>query len=220
MKTYSILLFLICSFSAYADYSLSLLDESGIKIWEKEIFSGETDYKLVLLEDKKSLKAVSHNSASGLVLRKKIDLLETPYINWSWRIARKLPALDERTKSGDDYAARIYVVMEAGWLGLKTKALNYVWSSSQETGQVWNNAYVGSSVKMLSIQGKHSLTNQWYDEKRNVFADMIQYFGDKGSHAANLKAYQYIDVIAIMTDTDNSEAIAESYYGEIRFSAE
>jgi hypothetical protein len=220
MKRYALLLLLLCSFFTHADFSLSLIDEDGIKQWEKEIFSGETDYELVLLEDKKTLKAVSDSSASGLVLRKKIDLLKTPYINWSWRIARKLPKLDEHTKSGDDYAARIYVVMEAGWLGLKTKALNYVWSSSQDAGQVWNNAYVGSSVKMVSVQGRHSSTNQWYDEKRNVFADMIKYFGDKGSHTANLNAYQYIDVISIMTDTDNSETTAESYYGEIRFSSE
>lgn len=220
MKKYSLLLILLCSFSAHADFNLSLLDKDGIKQWEKEIFSGETKYELVLLEDKKALRALSDSSASGLVLRKKIDLLKTPYINWRWRVAKKLPILDERTKSGDDYAARIYVVMEAGWLGLKTKALNYVWSGSQASGEVWNNAYVGSSVKMLSIRGKHSSTGQWYDEKRNVFQDMVKYFGDKGSHAANLKAYQYIDVVAIMTDTDNSHALAESYYGDIWFSTD
>jgi hypothetical protein len=38
-------------------------------------------------------------------------------------------------------------------------------------------------------------------EKRNVYQDLIDTFGDQGSEKANLKAYNYI---AIMTDTDNS----------------
>lgn len=220
MQRYLSLLILFTSFSIHADVSLSLADEVGIKQWEKEIFSDETTYKLVQLEDKNALKAVSNSSASGLVRRQEIDLLKTPYINWSWRITNKLPALEEHTKDGDDYVARVYVVMEAGWLGLKTKALNYVWSSSQQPGESWNNAYAGSKVKMLAIQGKDSLTGQWYNEKRNVFDDMVKYFGDKGSHAANVKAYQHIDVIAIMTDTDNSQASAVSYYGDIYFSVD
>jgi hypothetical protein len=47
---------------------------------------------------------------------------------------------------------------------------------------------------------------------------LIDVFGDKGSQEANQKTYRYIDIIAIMTDTDNSEKEAESYYGDIEFS--
>jgi len=53
-----------------------------------------------------------------------------------------------------------------------------------------------------------------------VFQDLIDYFGDKGSEDANLRAYRYIDMVAIMTDTDNSGSEAESYYGDIVFSGE
>jgi hypothetical protein len=48
---------------------------------------------------------------------------------------------------------------------------------------------------------------------------LIDIFGDQGSEQANQKAYKYIDIIAIMTDTDNSGKQAESYYGDIVFSA-
>jgi hypothetical protein len=71
---------------------------------------------------------------------------------------------------------------------------------------------------MMSIRGSKSQQGKWYDQKRNVYQDLIDTFGDKGNDAANQKAYRYIDLVAIMTDTDNSGKEAESYYGDIIFS--
>lgn len=127
-------------------------------------------------------------------------------------------ALNERSKNGDDFVARIYLVIDGGFLFWKTESLNYVWSSNQDTGLIWDNAFAGSNVKMMSIRGKESKNGRWYQEKRNVYQDLIDALGDKGSEEANRAAYQYIDIIAFMTDTDNSGKEAESYYGDIVFS--
>tara|TARA_R110002111_G_scaffold82236_2_gene129657 strand:- start:119 stop:784 length:666 start_codon:yes stop_codon:yes gene_type:complete len=202
-----------------ASTNLTSLNGNGIQRWEPKVFSGESIYTIDKYKGRLALQAISNNSASGLVLKKKIDLTMTPYINWSWLVEKKLLQLDERSKSGDDFVARIYVVIDGGLMFWKTKSLNYVWSSNQDKGLVWDNAFAGSSVKMMSIQGKESKKGKWYEEKRNVYKDLIDTFGDKGSEEANRKAYKYIDIIAIMTDTDNSEKEAESYYGDITFSA-
>ena len=97
--------------------------------------------------------------------------------------------------------------------------MSYVWSSNQNKGQVWNNAFAGSKVKMIAVRGKEDKEGQWQNEKRNVYQDLIAQFGDQGSEKANLEAYRFIDVVAIMTDTDNSKGNAESYYGDLVFSA-
>lgn len=207
-------------FNASAANNLTSLSENGIDNWEPEVFSGESVYSLHFYKNRTALKATSDSSASGLVLKKKIDLLETPFLNWSWLAESKLPLLDERTKDGDDYVARIYVVIDGGLFVWNTKSLSYVWSSNQNEGQVWNNAYAGSNLKMISVRGQGSKLGQWYDEKRNIFHDLIDHFGDKGSNEKNLKAYRYIDIIAIMTDTDNSKSKAEAYYGDIVFSVD
>lgn len=165
------------------------------------------------------MHAISQQSASGLVLEKRIDLLETPVLNWSWLIKKALPPLDERSKEGDDYVARVYVVIDGGLLFWNTLSLSYVWSSSQHSGQVWDNAYAGSNVKMVAIRGSDADTEQWFHEKRNVYNDLIQFFGDRGSDENNLESYRYIDAIAIMTDTDNSQTQAEAFYGDLYFSA-
>ncbi|WP_137221192.1 DUF3047 domain-containing protein [Shewanella sp. MEBiC00475] len=199
--------------------NLTLLNEKGIDNWKPKIFSGESIYSIGEYKGRLALKALSHNAASGLVLKQQIDLRSTPYLNWSWLVEKTLPQLNERSKNGDDFVARVYVVIDGGFLVWNTKSLNYVWSSNQDKGLVWDNAFAGSSVKMMSVRGKRAQKGQWYQEKRNVYQDLIEVFGDKGSEKANRKAYQYIDIIAIMTDTDNSGKQTESYYGDIIFSA-
>ncbi len=192
--------------------------EQGIEQWQAKEFSGKSIYSVEQHKGQMALKAISQNSASGLVLEKKIDLIATPYLNWSWLVEQTLSPLDERSKAGDDFVARVYVVIDGGFMVWNTKSLNYVWSSNQDKGLVWNNAFAGSSVKMMSVRGQQSQLGRWYDEQRNVYQDLIDTFGDKGSQKANRKAYQYIDIIAIMTDTDNSGKDAETYYGDLFFS--
>ncbi len=211
---------ILLSLSLQAEVNLTSLASNGIKKWEHKTFEGETQYETLEYKGRTALKATSKHAASGYYLKKKIDLLKTPYLNWSWLLEKPLHTVNERSKSGDDYAARVYVVIDGGFMIWKTQSLNYVWSASQEENLVWNNPFAGSNVKMISVKGKNAQTGQWYDEKRNVYQDLITYFGDKGSDKENKEAYRYIDVIAIMSDTDNNGGEAEAYYGDIVFSAE
>lgn len=215
-----IILFLsvVVCVSVNAAINLTELDEDGIQRWQPKVFLGESIYTVETYKERLTLKALSNNSASGLILKKKIDLTATPYMNWSWLIEKKLLLLDELSKDGDDFVARVYVVISGGFMLWQTKSLNYVWSSNQDKDLVWDSAVAGPSVKMMSVQGHESPTGKWHEEKRNVYQDLIYTFGDKGSEEANKKAYRYIHVIAIMTDTDNSGKEAESYYGDIIFS--
>nr|WP_201746351.1 DUF3047 domain-containing protein [Veronia nyctiphanis] len=141
-------------------------------------------------------------------------------MNWSWSTESRLSDLNETTKSGDDYVARVYVVIDGGMMMWRTRSINYVWSSNQEKSSIWDNAYAGDKVKMIAVQGKEAKLNHWYQEKRNVYNDLIAMFGDKGSPEENAKAYRYIDAIAVMTDTDNSRKQAVAYYGNIFFTQE
>ena len=98
-----------------------------------------------------ALHSASHNSASGLVLKKRIDLIKMPYINWSWLIEKKLLQLGERSRSGYDFVARVYVAIDGGFWIWKTKSLNYVWSSNQNKVLVWDSPFAGSSVNRLRL---------------------------------------------------------------------
>ncbi|MCF6205124.1 MAG: DUF3047 domain-containing protein [Methylococcaceae bacterium] len=177
--------------------------------WKNKIFSGSTNYQIVKLNNDRVLKAESHSGASGLFKEQRIDLLKTPYLNWRWRIDNRLGKIDEQNKSGDDYSARLYVVVDGGWAFWKTKAINYVWASNTAKNTVWSNAFAGSNAMMIAIRSTDDKTGTWYQEKRNIFLDLKQQFGSD---------IRYIDAVALMTDTDNAKGNAISYYGDIYFS--
>ncbi|MCW8328404.1 DUF3047 domain-containing protein [Photobacterium sp. SDRW27] len=200
------------------DIHIANFATESLSRWQAKSFIGMTQYDIVDFQDRRVLRAHSLGTASGLVKTFRVDLKKTPYLNWSWRVENTLPHLNEKTKNGDDYVARIYIVKSGGWQRWKTKALNYVWSSNQAIYSRWNNAFAGSNAKMLAVRGKKDLPKQWQQEKRNVYQDFINAFGDKGSRSANEAAYRYIDAVAIMTDTDNSQLEATAYYGNIYFS--
>lgn len=203
---------------AFADIPIARFETESLSRWQQKSFDGYTQYDIVTFNGQRVLKAQSRSAASILAKPFKIDLKKTPYLNWSWRIENTLPRLNERTKQGDDYAARLYIIQEGGWASWNTKALNYVWSSNQPKGSRWNNAFAGDKAKMLAVRGRKDPPRIWLSEKRNVYQDLINSFGDKGSDKQNEKAYRFIDAVAIMTDTDNSHTSAIAYYGDIYFS--
>ncbi len=214
IKNYvSIALILFSSVTLASDEKTQISFFSSAKLdgWKTKIFSGETDYKIVQLEEVQVLKAESHAGASGLFKEQRIDLQKTPYLNWRWRIDNRLIGVNEKSKSGDDYSARVYVIVSGGWAFWKTKAINYVWSSGLEKGSVWANAYAGKSAMMISVRSKADKTQAWYQEKRNILNDLKEQFGSD---------IRYIDAVAIMTDTDNSKGNAVAYYADIFFSSQ
>lgn len=215
MRRFIFIFLLTTSFNNSADESLSLgrFSSGSLNHWEEKAFEGNTQYQIVVDEKLKNkvLQAKSQASASGLFREIKVDLNKTPILNWSWRVKNSLENLDERSKLGDDYAARIYIVVSGGIAFWNTKSLNYVWSSNMPVGSNWPNAYAADNVIMIALQSGNQVSNEWHQEKRNIQADFKRYFG---------KTVEQLDAIAIMTDTDNSGQKALAWYGDVFFSSE
>ncbi|MGB1580223.1 MAG: DUF3047 domain-containing protein, partial [Nevskiales bacterium] len=69
---------------------------ADVHTWDKHVFSKATRYSLVKQSGGAELLAAQCNdSASALVLRQKIDLHQTPYLSWSWRVQNVFKGLDE-----------------------------------------------------------------------------------------------------------------------------
>jgi hypothetical protein len=188
------------------DFSAGSLDQ-----WESKEFKGSTHYELANLAGDTVLKAESAESASGLFKEQRIDLQKTPFMNWRWRLENRLGNINEQTKAGDDYAARVYVIVSGGLAFWRTRAINYVWASTSPKGKIWPNAFAGDHAMMIALRSSNDQTNIWYTEKRNILADLKQQFGED---------IRSIDAVAIMTDTDNVNGKATAYYGDIYFSSE
>jgi hypothetical protein len=213
MKICFILMFLL-SIAIHAEdvnekVTIGSFSSGTLEQWETKEFKGRTHYQLVDLAGIRVLKADSADSASGLFKKQRVDLQKTPFMNWRWRIENRLGNGDEQAKFGDDYAARVYVVVSGGLAFWRTRALNYVWASVSPKGEVWPNAFAGDHAMMIALRSSGDPTGVWQTEKRNILADLKQQFGEN---------IRYIDAVAVMTDTDNAHGRATAYYGDIDFS--
>lgn len=206
-----LVMFSVCALALTDAIPVGDFSTSGLDGWEEKSFNGHTMYQLTPLDGKTVLAADSHDSASGLYRKQRVDIREYPYLNWRWRIESRLAVTDETTKAGDDYAVRVYVVVDGGIFFWRTKAISYVWAEASARGDVWPNAFAGKSAMMLALRDRRDNLSTWYTEKRNIYQDLQQLFG---------RDFKRIDAVAIMTDTDNSHGEAKAYYGDIYFSRE
>ena len=211
-KPLPILLFfgfwLVATLAAAMNLMVGNFSGGNIDDWTTQSFEGATHYRVVAQDGRQVLEAESKGTASGLVRKLRVDLEKMPYLNWSWRVNDVLAGIDERTQAGDDYPARVYVIVSGGIAFWRTRTLIYVWSSRQPAGSRWENAFTANAQVMALQSGKGA---GWATERRDVQADFKQCFHDDIS---------FIDAVAIMTDTDNRNQEAVAWYGDIYFSSE
>ena len=169
---------------------------------------GKTTWTLDVNEKGNFIKAEAEGKGSGLGKEIKIDLLKTPFINITWKVEKDLSGIDEKSKKGHDYAARVFVIKKTGSTMLSNRAINYVFSSNNNVDENWYSPYTKKSLDYVLSTTKENL-NTWVTVKANV-KDHFKKFHDLD--VVDLTA------VAIMTDTDNSKLKAVSYYQNIFFS--
>ncbi|AZN36178.1 DUF3047 domain-containing protein [Iodobacter ciconiae] len=190
--------------------AVGLFSQGQLGGWEEKTFKGTTHYKLQPEGSAQVLAATISGGASGKFKKIKIDLNRTPYLNWRWKVDQTWLGLNEKTKSGDDYPARLYVVVERGLFGISSKTVNYVWASQQSVGSLWPNAFT-TQAALIAVESGNKNIQQWRSYKRNVKADLRQAFGEDFTH---------IDAVALMSDGDNSQQTGRAYFGDIWFTAD
>ena len=169
-----------------------------------------TEYQIGSNANGNFLRAEAEGQASGLGKEIKINLDKTPFINITWKVENNLNGINEKSKKGHDFAARVFVVKKTGITALSNRAINYVFSSNEDIGENWNSPYTKNSIDYVLSTTKIN-DNEWITVKSNVKNDF------KNLH--NLDVNE-IDGVAILTDTDNSKMKAVSYYQNIYFSSE
>ena len=169
----------------------------------------KTKYFLGSNENGNFLKAVANNAASGLGKKIEIDLNNTPFLNITWKVEKDLRGINERTKKGHDYAARVFVVKKTGATVLSNRAMNYVFSSNEAVDVFHPSPYTKKSIDYVLATTIDHL-NEWVTVKVNVKKHFKRF------HDLDLDK---INGVAIMADTDNSKLNSIAYYQNIYFSS-
>jgi len=185
-----------------------------------------TQYRVIRWDGVMAIEAVADASMALMGRPLAVDLAVTPVLCWRWRVDAPLESADMAHKSGDDYAARVYVAFDLpdaaidGLTRLKLEmarrmfdaqvpdaALNYVWDNRYPIGTERPNAYT-ERTRMLVLQSGANNTGQWVAERRNVLADAEQAFGPLEFKAT---------LLAVASDTDNTGEQARAGFADLHF---
>ncbi len=178
--------------------------ESGLDGWFEKSFKGNTEYLIVEDSGLNVLQAKSYGTASGLVFETEYDPNEYPILSWRWKVANTIVKGDSRTKAGDDYAARIYVVFPH-WFFLKTRTINYIWANQLPKNSSQISPYASNDM-MIAVESGPGKAGQWLAVRRNLVEDYRLAFGEDPTD---------VGAIAIMTDTDGTGESAVAWYSNI-----
>ena len=182
---------------------------SELKVKKVRRADAKTQYSLGSNENGKFMRAEANNSASGLGKKIEINLNRTPFLNITWKIEKDLKGIDENSKKGHDYAARVFVIKKTGATPLSNRAMNYVFSSNNDINTYQPSPFTKKSIDYVLSTTKENL-NEWVTVKVNV-KDHFKKF-----HNLDLEE---INGVAIMSDTDNSKLRSIAYYQNIYFSS-
>ncbi len=198
------LLFAGSANSAQDELRISEFTTKGLAGWEEKSFKGNTEYRLVADGERKVLQATSRAAASGMVFDIDYDPKAYPMLTWRWKVSNIIAKGDERSKAGDDYAARVYVIFPH-WFFPKTRSLNYIWANRLAKDELLPNAFTGNAV-MIAVESGADKVGDWVTVRRDIVADYRRAFGEDPPE---------VGAIAIMTDTDNTGEAATAWYADI-----
>ena len=200
----------IISLSVANEVNVFEFTQKELETLDKRKVKGETLWTLGSNENGNYIRAEAIGAGSGLGKEIEIDLNKTPFLNITWKIEKDLKGIDENSKKGHDYAARVFVVKKTGKTVLSNRALNYVFSSNNEIGDNWRSPYTKQSIDIVLSTTKNNY-NEWVTVKVNVKKDFKEF------HDLDI---ENLNAVAIMSDTDNSKKTAIAYFQNIYFSAQ
>ena len=186
------------------EFRIDFSDE-GMKLLKKRGFGKKTEYTNGKDENGWFIKAVADGSATGLGLELKDKELikEMPFLNVSFKIERDFDNIDQTTKDGHDWAARV-MIGHGKKIGSKLVSLAH--SSFLEEGFLQISPWTGGSRDYVISNDK---SEEWHTRKINVRELLEETHG-----------ISFTNFIAIFTDSNNSKQKIVAYYRDIYLSSD
>ena len=196
-------LFLVFTPANSKEFRIDFSDE-GMKLFKKRGFGKKTIYTNGKDDKGWFLKAEADSSATGLGMEIDEDLLkEMPFLNITFKIEKDFDSIDQKTKDGHDWAARVMVGFGKKF-GAKLVSLAH--SSFLEEGFLQTSPWTKGSRDYVISNDK---SGEWHTRKINVKKLLEKTHG-----------ISFTNFIAIFSDSNNSKQKIIAYYRNIYFSSE
>ncbi len=185
-----------------------------------------TTYRIATVAGAAAVEARANDSMALLARPLPTNLTATPILCWRWLVDAPVARGDMTKKSGDDYAARLYVAydmpdaaLSAGTrfkLGIARRlfganvpdaALNYVWDNRNPVGTRRKSAYT-DRAEVIVVETGTARAGTWVSERVDLTADFAAAFGNRSGTPIQ---------IAVASDTDNTGSIARAAFADLHF---
>lgn len=198
--------------------------------WQTVLLSASkqpTEYTLVADEGAVMLRASARNSASLLAWKADFDPRAFPMLSWSWKVTRPIAGADTRDRRSEDSPARVMVSFSGNSASLRVgdraagalaeaisghalpyAVLMYIWGAKVPPESTTVSALT-SRIRMIAVGSDDQGTGRWQSYRRNLAEDYRRVFGEDPGR---------VTAIELMTDTDNTGGVAETFYGDLSIS--
>ena len=178
--------------------------DKGMKLLKKRGFGKKTIYTNNQDDKGWYLKAEADGTATGLGMEIDKELLsEMPFLNITFKIEKDFDNIDQKTKDGHDWTARV-MVGHGKKIGAKLVSLAH--SSFLEEGYLQQSPWTKGSRDYVISNDK---SGEWHTRKINVKELLEKTHG-----------ISFTNFVAIFSDSNNSKQKIIAYYRDIYFSSE
>jgi len=201
--TYFLSIFLICIPVSAKEFRIDFSDE-GMKLFKKRGFGKKTIYTNGKDDKGWFLKAEADSGATGLGMEIDKELLkEMPFLNITFKIEKDFDNIDQKTKDGHDWTARI---MLGYGKKIGSKLVSLAHSSFLEEGFLQTSPWTKGSRDYVISNDK---SGEWHTRKINV-RELLE----------KTHNISFTNFIAVFSDSNNSKQKIIAYYRDIYFSSE
>ncbi len=174
-----------------------------------ETVGGRPTYDFTVVEDdgRRALRLKSRDEHSTITKEIRVNLRATPILEWRWKAVTLPAGADVRRWETSDLTGHIFV----GWPRfpalLRTRLIGYAWDTTAPAQTMQRSRKTGTVTFFIVRSGPREL-NQWLTERRNVYEDYKQAFGEEPGDPR---------VVALSIDTNDTHSVAEALIGRIIF---
>ena len=208
------------------DTASQRVDASPASQWQHQTFPGKTanQFAYLQLDGRRAMGVRSKAAASMLRKTVSIDPAQLASLHFSWKVPALIEGADMARPDKEDSPVRLVLAFEGDRSRLSPRdhmlselaraltgedmpyaTLMYVWSSHHAPGSVLKSSRTDRIRKLVLESGPNRL-NRWLDYERDIRADFVQAYGEEPGR---------LIAVGIMTDTDNTRASTQAWYGPV-----
>ena len=153
------------------------------------------------------LKSANDGSTITRDIKGKVNLKQTPILEWTWKVVVLPKNANSCKKATDDQAAQVFVAWPRFPEAVRSRILGYVWDTTRPVGTICKSEKTGTVTYVVVRSGTSEL-GKWVTERRNLVEDFTKVYGEAPENPA---------AVSVAIDSNDTESSSESFVSTIEF---